>query len=393
MNLHEFQAKNLLGRFGVPVGDGTLISQHGDLADLALPASPEGRWVAKAQLHSGARGKAGGVRLVSSRDELTAFVREVLGSRLITHQTGPEGLPVHDILIEPALDIAHELYLAITVDRLTQRVTVIASAQGGVDIEQVSAESPEAIHKIGINPVTGLMPYQARQLAFALDLDPALLKQFVPALQGLYRCFVESDASLIEVNPLVVTRQGKLMAADAKVALDDNALYRHADLGALRDVRQENPVDVAAAEHGLNYISLDGDIACMVNGAGLAMATMDLIKQAGGEPANFLDVGGGTSAAKVAAAFKLILGNPNVKAILVNIFGGIVRCDLIAQGLIDAAREVSLDLPTVVRLEGTNADLGREMLANSGLNLVAEHDLAAAADRVVALSSAREETK
>ncbi len=393
MNLHEFQAKNLLGRFGVPVGDGTLVSQHGDLADLALPASPEGRWVAKAQLHSGARGKAGGVRLVSSRDELTAFVREVLGSHLVTHQTGPDGLPVHDILIEPALDIAHELYLAITVDRLTQRVTVIASAQGGMDIEQVSAESPEAIHKIGINPVTGLMPYQARQLAFALDLDPSLLKQFVPALQGLYRCFVESDASLIEINPLVVTRQGKLMAADAKVALDDNALYRHPDLGALRDVRQENPVDVAAAEHGLNYVSLDGDIACMVNGAGLAMATMDLIKQAGGEPANFLDVGGGTSAAKVAAAFKLILANPRVKAILVNIFGGIVRCDLIAQGLIDAAREVSLTLPTVVRLEGTNADLGREMLANSGLNLVAEHDLAAAADRVVTLSSAREEAK
>jgi len=387
MNLHEFQAKDLLGRFGVPVTQGALISQPDDIPAMAWPEATASRWVAKAQLHSGARGKAGGVRLISSEAELEAFVRDMLGRNLVTIQTGPEGLPVSGVLVEPAIDIAQELYLAIMVDRTSQRVTVIASAQGGMDIEQVSAESPEAIHRVAINPVCGLMPYQARQLAFALGLSPTLLKQFVPALQSLYRCFVTSDASLIEINPLVVTEQQSLIAADAKIVLDDNALYRQRQLAEWRDASQENPADVAAAEHGLNYVSLDGDIACMVNGAGLAMATMDLIKQAGGEPANFLDVGGGTSAAKVAAAFKLILANPRVKAILVNIFGGIVRCDLIAQGLIDAAREVSLELPTVVRLEGTNAELGRQMLAESGLNLVAEHDLATAARRVVQLSA------
>ena len=388
MNLHEHQAKTLLAGFHVPVAPGLVINHPAQAADDQLPASDDGRWVIKAQIHSGARGKAGGVRLAQSPDEVRTIAAELIGQTLITHQTGPAGLPVHQLLIEPASDIARELYVALTVDRHAQRIVLIASRHGGMDIEQVAADHPESILRLTINPTVGLMGYQARQIGFALGLEDVAFKQLPALLRGLYDAFIRHDADLIEINPLAVTQAGSLLAVDAKIAIDGNAAYRQKALFSAKDVTQEDPTEVAAQASGLNYISLTGDIACMVNGAGLAMATMDLIQSAGGSPANFLDVGGGTSTEKVAAAFKLILANPRVTAILVNIFGGIVRCDLIAQGIISAAREVGLSLPTVVRLEGTNAAEGRQLLAESGLHLVAEHDLATAAARVVALSRA-----
>ncbi|WP_298218274.1 ADP-forming succinate--CoA ligase subunit beta [Halothiobacillus sp.] len=386
MNLHEYQAKALLAGFHVPVATGLVINHPAQAADDQLPPSDSQRWVLKAQIHSGARGKAGGVLLADSPDDIRAKAAELLGKTLVTHQTGPTGLPVHQLLIEPASSISQELYLAMTIDRQLQRVVVIASRHGGMDIEQVSAEHPDAIFRLYINPTVGLMGYQARRLGFALGLSDTALKQFPALLRGVYDAFIKNDADLIEINPLAVTADNALLAVDAKIAIDGNAAYRQKALFATRDVTQEDPTEVAAQASGLNYISLTGEIACMVNGAGLAMATMDLIQSAGGSPANFLDVGGGTSTEKVAAAFKLILANPRVKAILVNIFGGIVRCDLIANGIIAAAHEVGLTLPTVVRLEGTNAAEGRRLLAESGLNLIAENDLAAAAARVVALS-------
>lgn len=386
MNLHEYQAKALLAGFHVPVATGLVINHPAQAADDQLPPSDDQRWVLKAQIHSGARGKAGGVLLADSPDDVRAKAAELLGKTLVTHQTGPTGLPVHQLLIEPASSISQELYLAMTIDRQLQRVVVIASRYGGMDIEQVSAEHPDAIFRLYINPTVGLMGYQARRLGFALGLSDSALKQFPALLRGVYDAFIKNDADLIEINPLAVTADNTLLAVDAKIAIDGNAAYRQKALFATRDVTQEDPTEVAAQASGLNYISLTGEIACMVNGAGLAMATMDLIQSAGGSPANFLDVGGGTSTEKVAAAFKLILANPRVKAILVNIFGGIVRCDLIANGIITAAHEVGLTLPTVVRLEGTNAAEGRRLLAESGLNLIAENDLAAAAARVVALS-------
>lgn len=386
MNLHEYQAKALLAGFHVPVATGLVINHPAQAADDQLPPSDDQRWVLKAQIHSGARGKAGGVLLADSPDDVRAKAVELLGKTLVTHQTGPTGLPVHQLLIEPASSISQELYLAMTIDRQLQRVVVIASRYGGMDIEQVSAEHPDAIFRLYINPTVGLMGYQARRLGFALGLSDSALKQFPALLRGVYDAFIKNDADLIEINPLAVTADNTLLAVDAKIAIDGNAAYRQKALFATRDVTQEDPTEVAAQASGLNYISLTGEIACMVNGAGLAMATMDLIQSAGGSPANFLDVGGGTSTEKVAAAFKLILANPRVKAILVNIFGGIVRCDLIANGIIAAAHEVGLTLPTVVRLEGTNAAEGRRLLAESGLNLIAENDLAAAAARVVALS-------
>lgn len=387
MNLHEYQAKALLAGFSVPVATGLVINHPAQAADDQLPPSDDQRWVLKAQIHSGARGKAGGVLLADSPDDVRAKAAELLGKTLVTHQTGPTGLPVHQLLIEPASSITQELYLAMTIDRQLQRVVVIASRHGGMDIEQVSAEHPDAIFRLHINPTVGLMGYQARRLGFALGLNDSALKQFPSLLRGVYDAFIKNDADLIEINPLAVTADNTLLAVDAKIAIDGNAAYRQKTLFAARDVTQEDPTEVAAQASGLNYISLTGEIACMVNGAGLAMATMDLIQSAGGSPANFLDVGGGTSTEKVAAAFKLILANPRVKAILVNIFGGIVRCDLIANGIIAAAHEVGLTLPTVVRLEGTNAAEGRRLLAESGLNLIAENDLAAAAARVVALSN------
>ncbi|ANJ67204.1 succinate--CoA ligase subunit beta [Halothiobacillus diazotrophicus] len=387
MNLHEYQAKALLARFSVPVSPGLVVAQSIEAAPERLPASQDGRWVVKAQIHSGARGKAGGIALADTPEGVQAEAAKLLGRTLVTAQTGGAGLPVHQVLIEPAVAIARELYLAMTIDRQSQRVVVIASAQGGMDIEEVSEKDPNAILRLQINPTVGLMAYQARQLAFALGLTNSAFKQFPALLRGLYDAFIAEDADLIEINPLAVTQEHQLLAVDAKVTIDSNAAYRQKALFDQRDLTQEDPTEVAARSSGLNYISLTGEIACMVNGAGLAMATMDLIQSAGGQPANFLDVGGGTSTEKVAAAFKLILANPRVRAILVNIFGGIVRCDLIATGIITAAKEVGLTIPTVVRLEGTNAAEGRQMLAESGLSLIAENDLASAAARVVALSN------
>lgn len=325
--------------------------------------------------------------MADSPEAVQTQAAKLLGRTLMTAQTGGTGLPVHQVLIEPAVAIARELYLAMTIDRQSQRVVVIASAQGGMDIEDVSEQTPDAILRLQVNPTVGLMPYQARQLAFALGLTNSAFKQFPALLRGLYDAFISEDADLIEVNPLAVTQDNHLLAVDAKITIDSNAAYRQKALFDQRDLTQEDPTEVAARSSGLNYISLTGEIACMVNGAGLAMATMDLIQSAGGQPANFLDVGGGTSTEKVSAAFKLILANPRVRAILVNIFGGIVRCDLIAIGIITAAKEVGLTIPTVVRLEGTNAAEGRQLLAESGLSLIAENDLASAAARVVALSN------
>jgi succinyl-CoA synthetase beta subunit len=387
MNLHEYQAKALLARFAVPVSPGLVVNQSVEAAPERLPASHDGRWVVKAQIHSGARGKAGGISLADSPEAVQTQAAKLLGRTLITAQTGSTGLPVHQVLIEPAVAIARELYLAMTIDRQSQRVVVIASAQGGMDIEEVSEQNPAAILRLQINPTVGLMAYQARQLAFALGLTNSAFKQFPALLRGMYDAFIAEDADLIEINPLAVTQENHLLAVDAKITIDSNAAYRQKALFDQRDLTQEDPTEVAARSSGLNYISLSGEIACMVNGAGLAMATMDLIQSAGGQPANFLDVGGGTSTEKVAAAFKLILANPRVRAILVNIFGGIVRCDLIATGIITAAKEVGLTIPTVVRLEGTNAAEGRQMLAESGLGLIAENDLAMAAARVVSLSN------
>jgi succinyl-CoA synthetase beta subunit len=387
MNLHEYQAKALLARFAVPVSPGLVVNQSVEAAPERLPASQDGRWVVKAQIHSGARGKAGGISLADSPEAVQTQAAKLLGRTLITAQTGSTGLPVHQVLIEPAVAIARELYLAMTIDRQSQRVVVIASAEGGMDIEEVSEKNPGAILRLQVNPTVGLMAYQARQLAFALGLTNSAFKQFPALLRGMYDAFIAEDADLIEINPLAVTQENHLLAVDAKITIDSNAAYRQKALFDQRDLTQEDPTEVAARSSGLNYISLTGEIACMVNGAGLAMATMDLIQSAGGQPANFLDVGGGTSTEKVAAAFKLILANPRVRAILVNIFGGIVRCDLIATGIITAAKEVGLTIPTVVRLEGTNAAEGRQMLADSGLGLIAENDLAKAAERVVALSN------
>ncbi len=387
MNLHEYQAKALLAQHGVAVPSGKVLSEvpEGPLED-DLPSTADSRWVVKAQVHSGARGKAGGVILARGAEEVIDAARRLLGSRLVTGQTGPDGLPVDRVLVEPGAEIRREFYLAFTVDRALQRVVLIASSEGGMDIEAVAAQTPEAIRHIVINPTVGLQAYQARQVAFDLGLKDAQIREFVTMLLRSYEAFVSSDAALVEINPLAETDDGALTVLDAKVSLDDNAGYRQQSLWAGRDINQEDAAEREAIEHGLNYVSLDGDIACMVNGAGLAMATMDLIKHAGGMPANFLDVGGGTSAAKVTEAFKLILRNPRVEAILVNIFGGIVRCDLIAEGIIEAAREVSLEVPTVVRLAGTNAELGRKMLSESGLNLTAEDDLAKAAETAVMLA-------
>jgi succinyl-CoA synthetase beta subunit len=382
MNLHEYQAKSLFARYGVPVPEGRVAATV-DEAVGAAGALSGPRWVVKAQVHAGGRGKGGGVKLVDSREALEAAVQGLLGSRLVTHQTGREGLPVERLLIEEVTDIAREIYLGALIDRGRRRIVFMASAEGGMDIEQVAATSPEKILRVTVDPVAGLQAYQARQIGFGLGLDAAQVGELTRIMRGLYRLFTECDASLVEVNPLVVTADGRLLALDAKVGIDDNALYRHQELSDWRDPSQEDEKERLAREHDLNYITLDGQIGCMVNGAGLAMATMDLIKLHGAEPANFLDVGGGTTAARVAVAFKLIASDPNVRAILVNIFGGIVRCDLIAEGIIDAVKEVALSVPVVVRLEGTNVEQGRRMLEDSGLDIIAAEDLTDAATKVV----------
>ena len=383
MNLHEYQSKRLFADYGIPVPRG-IPAESPKAAVKAAQELGGDLWVVKAQVHAGGRGKAGGVKLAHSLDEVREFTDKMLGTVIVTHQTGPEGLPVNTVYIEQGSDIDRELYLSMLVDREVSRISFIASAAGGMDIEKVAAETPEKIFSVAIAPDAGLQDYQARQLAFGLELDKKQMRQFGDLIKKMYRLYVDTDASLIEVNPLITTKAGDIVALDGKINIDSSALFRQPKLAELRDKSQEDEAERKAAEHDLNYVSLDGNIACMVNGAGLAMATMDLIKLHGGEPANFLDVGGGATAEKVAAAFKLILSNDSVEAILVNIFGGIVRCDLIAEGIISAVKEVGVSVPVVVRLEGTNVDKGRELLANSGLDIIAAQDLTDAAQKAVA---------
>ena len=386
VNLHEFQSKKLFAGYGIPVPFGYAVETAKEARSAAEDMGGE-RWVVKAQAHTGGRGKAGGVVLVDSPDQVEKEAARILADRIVTKQTGADGLPVSYILVEEPTDIAEELYISALVDRETRRVLVMASRAGGMNIEEVAAETPEKIITVLIDPAAGVQPYQARRLGFALGFNADQVKQFQKILFGLVKLFHSEDASLVEINPLVVTPQGDLLALDAKINLDSNALYRHKDLLAMRDISQEDPREAEAAEHDLNYITLDGNIGCMVNGAGLAMATMDLVQLHGGSPANFLDVGGGTTAERVAEAFKIILSDDKVKAVLVNIFGGIVRCDLIAQGIISAVREVGIEVPVVIRLEGTNAEQGLKLLDESGLALETASDLTEAAEKVVAAAA------
>jgi succinyl-CoA synthetase beta subunit len=382
MNIHEYQAKALLAEYQVPVPAGR-VAKSGEEARAAALALGGERFLVKAQIHAGGRGKAGGVILVETPEAAAQAAEKLLSTRLITHQTGPLGLPVSAVLVERATKVARELYLSLTIERARERVLVLASAAGGMDIEQIARE-PEHLLSFTVHPAVGLMPYQGREMAFSLGLEGAQIGAFVALLERLYRLFIDKDASQIELNPLAVTHDGHLMALDAKLSFDDNALYAHPEIAALSDPTQEDARERRAREHGLSYVALSGNIGCLVNGAGLAMATMDLIKQCGGEPANFLDVGGGASAERVTEAFKLILTDPKVKAILVNIFGGIVRCDLIAEGVLAAVRDVQVKVPVVVRLEGTQAEQGRQILARSGLKLIAASDLLEAGRKAVA---------
>ena len=386
MNLHEYQSKRLFAEYGIPVPRGIPVKSPNAAVDAAKELGGD-LWVVKAQVHAGGRGKAGGVKLARTREEVREFAEGMLGKQLVTHQSGPDGLPVNVVYVESGSDIDRELYLSMLVDREVSRVAFIASAAGGMDIEKVAEETPEQIFTVAIAPDAGLQDYQARQLGFGLGLNAKQMRQFGDLVHRLYKLYDECDASLVEINPLIVTKGGDVIALDGKINIDSNALYRQPKLVELRDISQEDDKEREAAAHDLNYVSLDGDIACMVNGAGLAMATMDLIKLHGGEPANFLDVGGGATKERVAEAFKLILSNQNVTAILVNIFGGIVRCDLIAEGIISAVKEVGVSVPVVVRLEGTNVDKGRELLANSGLDIISADDLTDAAKKVVAASA------
>jgi succinyl-CoA synthetase beta subunit len=386
MNLHEYQSKRLFADYGIPVPKG-IPAETPDEAVAAAKKLGGELWVVKAQVHAGGRGKAGGVKLARSAEEVREHAEGMLGTQLVTHQSGPEGLPVNVVYVEEGSGIDRELYLSMLLDREVNRVAFIASAAGGMDIEKVAAETPEKIFTIAIAPDAGLQDYQARQLAFGLGLDKKQMRQFADLIKRLYKLYQECDASLVEVNPLITTTEGDVLALDAKINIDGSALYRQPDLLALRDLSQEDDMEREAAEHDLNYVSLDGNIACMVNGAGLAMATMDLIKLHGGEPANFLDVGGGATKERVAEAFKLVLSNRNVAAILVNIFGGIVRCDLIAEGIIAAVKEVGVEVPVVVRLEGTNVNKGRDLLAQSGLDIIAADDLTDAAKKAVAATA------
>ncbi|MEW8625831.1 MAG: ADP-forming succinate--CoA ligase subunit beta [Candidatus Thiodiazotropha sp.] len=386
MNLHEYQAKSLFASYGIPVPQGQAVSSPSE-ARAAAQELGGNLWVIKAQAHTGGRGKAGGVKLARNLDEVEQMAGEILGMTLVTNQTGPQGLPVNSVLVEQGSDIDKELYLGALLDRSRSRIAFMASEAGGMNIEEVAATTPEKILTTVINPSTGMLPYQCRKLAFGLGLVGDQIKQFSKIMMALYRLYTEKDISLIEINPLIITADGNLMALDAKINLDSNALYRHQELVALRDLSQEDEKEAAAAQHDLNYITLDGTIGCMVNGAGLAMATMDMVKLHGGEPANFLDVGGGTTAERVTEAFKLILSDEKVKTVLVNIFGGIVRCDLIAEGIITAARSIGVEVPVVVRLEGTNASQGLEMLASSGLDFITANDFTEAAKQAVAAAA------
>ncbi len=387
MNLHEFQSKKLFAEYGIPVPKGAIAdSAAGAIA--AARGLGGGVWVVKAQVHAGGRGKAGGVKLAKDLDAVGAAAAGMLGTRLVTHQTGPEGLPVERVYVEHGSNIAREYYLSVVLNRDAGRIAFVASAAGGMEIEEVAEREPDKILRIDVHPAAGLQDYQCRQLAFGLGLAGDQVAQFGRIARALYRLYLERDASLVEVNPLILTGEGQLVALDAKINIEDNALFRQRDLAALRDPSQEDPMERRAAEHELNYVSLDGNIACMVNGAGLAMATMDLIQLHGGAPANFLDVGGGATKERVSAAFKLILSNPKVSAILINIFGGIVRCDMIAEGIIAAVKEVGVTIPVVVRLEGTNAPRARELLEGSGLGVVPASDLTDAANKAVRMAGA-----
>ncbi|MDP2063646.1 MAG: ADP-forming succinate--CoA ligase subunit beta [Phaeovulum sp.] len=392
MNIHEYQAKALLRSYGCPVSDGRVVLRAED-AKTAAGGLDGPLWVVKAQIHAGGRGKGsfkepeaglkGGVRLARSVEEAEVLTKQMLGRTLVTHQTGPAGKQVNRIYIEDGSDIARELYLALLVDRGTSRVSFVVSTEGGMDIEEVAAKTPEKILSFSVDPASGLSDFHGRRVAFALGLEGAQVKQCVALIRNLYRCFVEKDMEMLEINPLIVTPEGNLKCLDAKMGFDNNALYRQQDILALRDETEEDPKELAASKFDLNYIALDGEIGCMVNGAGLAMATMDIIKLYGSEPANFLDVGGGASKEKVTEAFKIITSDPNVKGILVNIFGGIMRCDIIAEGVISAVKEVGLQVPLVVRLEGTNVELGKDIIRGSGLNVIAGDNLADAAQKIV----------
>lgn len=382
MNLHEYQAKQLLKEYEIPVPEGEVAWNVEEA--LKVPTNLGGRrWVVKAQVHAGGRGKAGGVKIVSSKEELEEVSQSLLGTRLVTYQTDEKGQPINQLWIEKPSNIGRELYLGAVVDRAAQRIVFMASTEGGVEIEKVAEETPEKIIRMEIDPLLGVMPFQAREVAFALDLSSGQIKQFVKLMMQMGKMFVERDFSMFEVNPLVVTQEGNLVCLDAKIVIDDNALYRRPLIRPMRDPSQEDDRENRARDWDLSYIALDGNIGCMVNGAGLAMATMDIIKLHGGEPANFLDVGGGATKERVSEAFKIILSDEKVKGVLVNIFGGIVRCDLIADGIIGAVKEVAIKVPVVVRLEGTNAKEGAEKLTQSGLNLIPADSLADAADKIV----------
>ncbi len=382
MKIHEYQGKAILREFGIPVPRGQACFSV-DEAIAAAQALGGPVWVVKAQIHAGGRGKGGGVKVAKSPEEVRQFAQQILGMQLVTHQTGPAGQTVRRLLIEEGAQIAREFYLGMVVDRAAQRVALIASSEGGMEIEEVAKRSPEKIHTVRIDPVAGLTDAEAAQVVRAIGMPPTAEAEAVAVLQGLYRAFVEKDAMLAEINPLVLTADNRVIALDAKFNFDSNALYRHPEIVALRDLDEEDAAEIEASKFDLSYISLDGDIGCLVNGAGLAMATMDIIKLYGGSPANFLDVGGGATTEKVTEAFKLMLRNPGLKAILVNIFGGIMKCDVIAEGVVAAARQVSLTVPLVVRLEGTNVDLGKRILADSGLPIIAANDMADAAEKVV----------
>ncbi len=386
MKVHEYQAKHILAHYGVPIPRGEAVFTPEEARAAAQRLG--GTVVVKAQIHAGGRGKAGGVKLARNPEEAERIAGSLLGQKLVTAQTGPEGRVVGRLLIEEALDIAKEFYLSLLVDRAAARPVFMASSEGGVEIEVVAAEHPEKILKETIHTGTGFQPFQARHLAFGLGLDPVLLQEATRIFSSLYRAFLATDASLVETNPFVQTRDGRLLALDAKMTFDDNALFRHKDIQELRDVHEEDPLEVKASEYKLNYIRLDGNVGCMVNGAGLAMATMDIIQYAGGRPANFLDVGGGANEEQVKRGFEIILGDPNVRAVLINIFGGIMRCDIVASGVVAAAKSLGIKVPVVVRLEGTNVELGQKILKESGLNFTVASGMKDAAEKVVALTGA-----
>ena len=383
MKIHEYQGKEIFRQYGVATPRGVACFSVEEAVAAAKQLGGKA-WVVKAQIHAGGRGKGGGVKVARSLDEVRAHAKRILGMQLVTHQTGPGGQKVRRLLIEEGADIAKELYVGMVVDRGTQRVVLMASSEGGMDIEEVAAKTPEKIHKVFVDPAAGLSDGEARGVARRIGIPDSALAPAGALLQGLYKCFWDTDASLLEVNPLIVSRDGRVVALDSKINFDDNALFRHPEIVALRDLDEEDPLEIEASKHELSYISLDGNIGCMVNGAGLAMATMDTIKLFGGSPANFLDVGGGATAERVTAAFKLMLSNPKVKAILVNIFGGIMTCDTIATGVVAAAREVKLSVPLVVRMKGTNEDLGKKILRDSGLPIISADNMAQAGQKVVA---------